>query len=399
MRTEAVGIPLDVVTPQSFMARSEQLAGEPRCALIFTPNPEFVVRAQHDEDFRAALREADLCLPDGTGAVVAARLLHGVKLRRLTGVTATRLLCQLAAARGWQVALLGGRPGVAVSAAERLGRLYPKLNVCATAQQPDVTDRGETVDDAALISELGTLKAKVLLVAFGAPKQELWLYRNREALGRVGVRLAAGVGGTFDYLAGYVPTPPHFVSRLGFEWLWRLMRQPRRLPRIWRAVFVFSWYVWRWRKQLRRPLRRGVTAVIVSRGNEILIMNSTYAGRTGWTLPGGGVEGGESAEAAALREAREETGLTGLSVASVSAEPYEYRWPLTWRRQGYGGKSTTIVVLRYGGELGIVVPKAEEGFTDFRWVQPSQLVASLAPIHQQLGRLALAELRGPGGAP
>jgi N-acetylglucosaminyldiphosphoundecaprenol N-acetyl-beta-D-mannosaminyltransferase len=142
----------------------------------------------------------------------------------VAGVDLVPALARRAAARGWGVFLLGGGPGVAELAARRLKQLAPGLHVVGCFAG-DASPAGDDETRAAV----ATARPQLLLVAYGAPKQELWIHRNAHDLG---VPVSIGVGGAFDFLAGRVPRAPAWMRRLGIEWLFRLMRQPWRARRM-----------------------------------------------------------------------------------------------------------------------------------------------------------------------
>jgi len=191
--------------------------------LVATVNPEFVMRARRDHDFARVLEAADLCLPDGRGVVWAARR-QGCPLRAaVTGVDLVQPLAAMCARRKFRLFLLGAGAGVAAELAARLRAEHEGLEVAAHDGSPESSSDEDTLD---LIHGHRT---HVLLVAYGAPKQELWIDRLRE---RLGVAVAIGVGGTFDYLTGHVPRAPLWMRRSGLEWLHRLSRQPWRIRRM-----------------------------------------------------------------------------------------------------------------------------------------------------------------------
>jgi N-acetylglucosaminyldiphosphoundecaprenol N-acetyl-beta-D-mannosaminyltransferase len=210
-------------------ARAWRHDGEPvRTRQVVTLNPEMVMAAQHDAALRTLINGADLVLADGVGIVLAARL-RGVRgITRLTGVETVRALAERAARRGWPLFLLGARPGVAAEAAAQLCAVYGALLIAGTHAGSPLPD--DDADSAGLIRAATT---DILCVAFGAPAQERWIGRNREALDAA---IAIGVGGTFDFLAGRVPRAPAPLRRMGLEWAYRLWREP-----------------WRWRRMLALP--------------------------------------------------------------------------------------------------------------------------------------------------
>jgi N-acetylglucosaminyldiphosphoundecaprenol N-acetyl-beta-D-mannosaminyltransferase len=186
-------------------------------------NPEFVMRAGRDGDFAGVLESADLCLADGTGVVWAARRQGCQMGAPVTGVDIVPLLAAMCARRGFRLFLLGAAPGVAAELASRLRAEHPGLEVAAHPGSPD-----PSADEEAL-KLIRAHRTQVLLVAYGAPKQEMWIDRTKE---RSGVAVAMGVGGAFDYLTGRVTRAPAWMRGAGLEWMHRLAQQPWRVRRM-----------------------------------------------------------------------------------------------------------------------------------------------------------------------
>jgi N-acetylglucosaminyldiphosphoundecaprenol N-acetyl-beta-D-mannosaminyltransferase len=235
-RLNILGVRVDDSPPDEALAHCARMlrcppaAGGGRLRQVATVNPEFVMRARQDPEFRALLNRADLATPDGVGIVLAARLLGRPLRGRTTGVALTEALAALAAREGHRIFLLGAAPGVAAEAGRVWAARYPGLQIAGAYPGSPAEDEREEI--AARISAGA---ADLLFVAFGAPAQDLWIARNRGALPTV--RLAMGVGGVFDYVMGRAPLAPPLVRRVGLEWLYRLYRQP-----------------WRWRRQLALPI-------------------------------------------------------------------------------------------------------------------------------------------------
>jgi N-acetylglucosaminyldiphosphoundecaprenol N-acetyl-beta-D-mannosaminyltransferase len=191
--------------------------------LVATVNPEFVMRANQDAEFARVLETADLCLPDGTGVVWAARR-EGCSMRGpVAGTDMLPRLAAMCARRGFPLFLLGAAPGVAAELASKLQAGHPELKVASHPGSPDASDDAETLR---LIHDHHT---QVLLVAFGHPKQELWIDRLKN---RLGVAVAVGMGGAYDYLTGRVPRAPAWMRNAGLEWSYRLVKQPWRARRM-----------------------------------------------------------------------------------------------------------------------------------------------------------------------
>lgn len=200
---------------------------------VCTVNPEFVMEARRNPPFRKLLNSASLATPDGVGIVLAARL-QGIPVKgRATGVALVGRIAAMSARHGYKLFLLGAAEGVASEAAAELSRRYPGANIAGTyAGSPDATDFPQ------IKAILDQAQPDVLFVAYGAPRQDLWISENRACL-PASIRVAMGVGGVYDYLSGRVPLAPPMVRRIGLEWLYRLALQPWRWRRILR-VFAFA---------------------------------------------------------------------------------------------------------------------------------------------------------------
>ena len=231
-RVDILGVGFDRVglTAAAELIASRHAAGQR--TFVITANPEFIMLARRHQDLAELARAADLVVADGTGVLVASRILGDPLPGRVPG----RLLVDAVLGRlgrtGASVFFLGAGPGVAERAAATAAKRFPGLQpVGAYAGSPD----GGT--DVAIATRIAQAAPRVLLVAYGMPSQERWIARNLSRLGSV--RVAIGVGGVFDQLAGRVRLPPRLVHALGFEWLWRLVFEPRR----WRRQRVLPVFV------------------------------------------------------------------------------------------------------------------------------------------------------------
>ncbi len=204
---------------------------------VCTINPEFVMEARHNRAFRRLLNSVDLATPDGAGIVAAARLLGTPVEGRATGVALVGHIAEMSAREGYSLFLLGAAPGVADEAAQALIKRHGNVRVAGTYPG---SPRDE--DWAEIRSRLEQAQPDVLLVAYGAPKQDLWIRQHRAEM-PASVKVAMGVGGVYDYLSGRARLAPAPIRRIGLEWLYRLITQPWRWRRILR-VFIFAALVW-----------------------------------------------------------------------------------------------------------------------------------------------------------
>lgn len=197
---------------------------------IATVNPEFLVEAHQNKAFKKVLNTTALNICDGFGIQFWTKILYKKNITRITGVYLAQTLCEMAEKTRQSVYFLGGF-GVAQAAAKKMKKKYPNLIIAGTE------DGSPKVLSATLVKA----KPDIVLVAFGAPAQEFWIDTFKVNL--KSVKVAVGVGGTFDFWAGKVKRAPQLMQKFGLEWLWRLMTQPQRFKRIYKAVVVFSWLV------------------------------------------------------------------------------------------------------------------------------------------------------------
>ncbi len=187
---------------------------------VVTLNGALLVQTARDPALRALVNEAALVTADGIGVLLAARILGVTLPGRVAGIDLAVAVCARAAQLAHRMYLLGGAPGVAARTADALRRQHPTLQIVGTHHGYLAPE-----DEPAVVTDIQHARPDVLLVAFGAPRQEIWMRRwNKE----LGVPVAIGVGGSFDVLAGRVPRAPGWMQRAGLEWLYRVWREPRR---------------------------------------------------------------------------------------------------------------------------------------------------------------------------
>lgn len=234
--------------------------------LVVTANPEFVLEAQENHNFRNILFRASLSVPDGIGILWASTFLHRMRniespvirycylpfqllgslmslifypkytrqifKERVTGVDLFQDVSGIASQKAWRIFLLGGKSGVAAKVKKILEKVYPGIQVVGHyAGSPDV------VDETRIVQEINDAEPDILFVAYGAPNQEFWISRN---LSKVpSVKMAMGIGGAFDMVSGERKRAPEYMQKLGLEWLWRLVKEPKRAKRIYNATVRF----------------------------------------------------------------------------------------------------------------------------------------------------------------
>jgi len=228
-RVDILGVGFDRVDIAAAAERIIERHAAGQRTFVITANPEFVMLARRDAELADLARASELVVADGTGVLVASRVLRDPLPGRVPGRLLVPAVLQLVSG---PVFLLGAGPGVAERAGKALVRRIPSLQIAGTYAGSPAPE-----NDGSIRDRIQAAEARVLLVAYGMPAQERWIARNLPLLPTV--RTAIGVGGVFDQLAGRVRVPPRVVHAIGLEWLWRLAFEPHRWRRQ-RALPVFA---------------------------------------------------------------------------------------------------------------------------------------------------------------
>lgn len=221
-RTDVLGVGFDNVTKAEAVERALELIDAREGRYVVTPNPEIVMLAKENPALKEALAGADIVLPDGAGIIKGAAILGRPMKEKVPGIDFACGVMARLAERGGSVYLFGAKPGVAEAAAETLRTKFPGLVISGTSD-------GYFSDDGPIIEKIKDAAPDLLLVCLGAPKQELWMAKMS---GKLLVGLMVGLGGSLDVFAGTVKRAPEAWQKLDLEWLYRLLKEPRRIGRM-----------------------------------------------------------------------------------------------------------------------------------------------------------------------
>ena len=222
MKIDVMGLKFDSMTMDEALSRAEVLLRGDKAAYVVTPNAEIAYEALHDVQLREMLNGADLMLPDGAGVVLASKLLRTPVKQKVAGVDFAAGLLGILERNGQSLYLLGGKTGIGEMAAQKMLEAHPQLRIAGIAD-------GYFQDEAPVIAKINASGADALFVCLGAPKQERFMVQHRQELH---VHLMAGLGGSLDAFAGTVQRAPAWMIRLNLEWLYRLIREPKRFRRM-----------------------------------------------------------------------------------------------------------------------------------------------------------------------
>ncbi|NCC67456.1 MAG: glycosyltransferase [Clostridia bacterium] len=221
-RTDVLGVGFDNVTLDEAVTDALKLISEKRAAYVVTPNPEIVMICRENPEVFKAVKSASLVLPDGIGIVYGAKILGRPLKQKVPGIDFAQALFEKMSDAGMSIFLFGAKPGVAEMAQSNLFSRFPGLRFVGM-------NDGYFSDDAPIIEKINAAAPDLLLVCLGAPKQELWMYKNAAELN---VGLMAGLGGSLDVFAGIAQRAPERWQKLGLEWLYRLKSDPSRAGRM-----------------------------------------------------------------------------------------------------------------------------------------------------------------------
>ncbi len=251
-RNEILGVKVDVLALEETLQKIEEWAREKQVnpaipgKRIITANPEYIILAGKDEKFREVINSADLVTPDGVGLILAGKILGKPFRGRVTGVGLAYALAKRSSETGLRLFLLGAGPGVAEKAALAFKRLYPGTLVVGTFAG-EANENG----DRETLAHIKKTQADIILVAYGMVKQDYWAVRN---IDESGAGIAIGVGGVLDYISGKIPLAPPWIRKIGLEWTYRLLKEPRR----WRRMLALPNFAWKvFRQATREKFKKG----------------------------------------------------------------------------------------------------------------------------------------------
>jgi N-acetylglucosaminyldiphosphoundecaprenol N-acetyl-beta-D-mannosaminyltransferase len=241
-KVRLLGLELDNLTNQQALDALSAMWADRHSHQVNFVNAHCANVAQEDPDYLRILRSGSLCLADGSGVRLGARLLGQNVVENVNGTDLFPGLCQRLSESGGSLGLLGAKPGIAGKVADWVRERHPGVRVVFVCD-----GYFQAMDEPSALRAIATSDCDVLLVAMGVPAQEKWLDRHRQNL-NVGAGIA--VGGLFDFYSGSIPRAPLWLRRLGMEWTYRLYQEPRRL---WRRYvlgnFVFIAHVLRQRRR------------------------------------------------------------------------------------------------------------------------------------------------------
>ncbi|MFA5990693.1 MAG: WecB/TagA/CpsF family glycosyltransferase [Candidatus Doudnabacteria bacterium] len=433
-KVSIAGLKIDVATKSDFLSQILLRIRQNQKTWVITPYSEFLYHALRDNKLMETLNQADYAVADGIGIFWAKKYLelpltaqnfYGKIFQALWQIKYSLLaivfnpkwiksalpekipgsdliwdLAKLASDNNFSIYLLGGFNDTPELVARNLKIENLKLKIVGASNKHP--------DDPSLYDDIKNASPDILLVAYGPIKQERWIAEN---LPNLPVKLAIGLGGTFDYLAGKVPLPPKIMRAKGLEWLWRLFTQPKRITRIFNATFGLIQALLRYKVFISLPYRKNEVSVVINNEGKILIglrsqrdkllkdVGETDAVKMNnyWQLSQGGVDDGEDLEVAAKRELYEELRIKNVKLIKISSQTFCYDWPEAKRpalfnSYKFRGQEQHIVYFKFLGLDNEIIPDEYE-FSETKWVSPENLATEVHPEKAPLAKIIQADLK------
>lgn len=245
MRISFLNTQIDNLTMDQMVERIDRMVQNGTGQYVVTPNVDHIVRLEKDMLFREIYEQADLVAVDGTPLIWISKLLKTPIVEKVSGSDLFPKVCEMAARRGYRVYLLGAAEGVAAKASVNLQRKYPGLQIVGTFSPPFGFEK-DAEEVQSICRMVREAHPDILALGLGAPKQEKFFYQNR---GQLQVPVALHVGAALDFEAGTIRRAPVWMSRIGLEWLYRLIKEPKRLAKRYLIddMAIFKIY-WKYRK-------------------------------------------------------------------------------------------------------------------------------------------------------
>lgn len=218
------GVMVDNVTMDEALARVMAMLEGNSPGKVYTPNSEIIMEATRNPELMDILNGADLLVADGAGVVLASRILNQPVSQKVSGIDLIKRILINTDLRPVSFFIFGGKPGVAEQASINILSEFPRANIVGFRNGYFSSEEEEEI-----LRKINEAKPEIVLVGLGAPKQEKWIHENARKLN---CKVLMGIGGSIDVFAGTAQLAPEFMRKAGLEWLFRLMKEPRRYKRM-----------------------------------------------------------------------------------------------------------------------------------------------------------------------
>ncbi len=393
--TGILGIRIDNLSQKEIKKKLAQFLSEKKFHWVVTLNPEIILHAYKDMAFSEILNLSDLNLVDGVGLQYINLLLGKQTIKtRYPGVDLLDFILKLAWQKKLKVLFFGGREkfsdGRSSSEITReiMQKKYPGIQILIESGGEIKQKNKKVIIDKKTINNIEKSGAEIILTALSNPIQEKFVFSLKDKVKNI--RLAIGIGGSFNLISGYYQRAPKLWQNLGLEWLWRLFTKPGHWHRVLRAVIIFPSLVLF--REIKPRYREGNLACIINYKNKILLaQRKRELPKITWQMPQGGREPGESDKQALLRELKEELGTDKFEIIYKCPEKHKYLIKNSYRFSSQGQKLNIWLVKFVGKDSDLKLDKRE--LINFRWVDKNELLDLIDKKRINTGLICLKYLK------
>jgi N-acetylglucosaminyldiphosphoundecaprenol N-acetyl-beta-D-mannosaminyltransferase len=356
---------------------------------IVTPNPEICLLGYKNKQFRRILKHSFISIPDGFGLKLIAPLWGHFLNNTTTGIDLTKKLLTFAEKNNYSILLLGGEQKIGLKALKNINKKHPELTI-QYINGGNFNQKGET-NKLDLISQINNLAPDIILVNLGAPKQEYFMVKN---IDKLNTKLMLGVGGSIDFIAEKIKRAPQIWRKIGLEWLWRLIQEPWRWPRIINAVIIFPLACIYFKIHSQLFYRKNVAGFIINNDKKILI--TKHAHKNYWQLPQGGAKNAKSKQELAkaiMREMKQELGTAQFQIIKMLKNCYKYNWPKTDNNfDHFKGEKQTLFLLKFtGNDNNIKLDPREH--SQWQWINKTEILDLVPDFKKPLIKMGLENFK------
>ncbi len=358
-----------------------------RHGYITTPNPEICLLGYKDKPFRRLHQKSLLSIPDGFGLKVGAKILGSQLNNITTGSDLAIELIKLSEQKNYSVLILGGVTEVGERTLALCSYKYPKLKI-SYLNGGNFDSQGIS-DQSNLISQINNIAPDIIFTCLGAPKQEYFMANN---LHKIKTKIMIGVGGTIDFLAEEIKRAPQSWRKIGLEWLWRLIQEPWRWKRIFKAVILFPLVCIYWRVCNEFTYRKNVAGFIINDQKQIFL--GKHSKTNEWKFPQGGAKNAKSDseyKEAICREMQQELGTDKFEIVKFIKNCHKYKFPRNnsrWNQDKYVGQIQTLFLLKFIGQDSDIVLDLHE-HSAWQWVDKTNILNVASPQRRELIQIGL----------
>jgi N-acetylglucosaminyldiphosphoundecaprenol N-acetyl-beta-D-mannosaminyltransferase len=400
------GIKINELTKKQVLKKVDEFLVDKKQHYIVTPNPEILLQAGKDEEYFYVLNKADLSVPDGIGLKLASWMMFK-NLKIYTGADLTLDLLKMAGKKNLKVGIVNWLDGLSDK-----NSITAKLQITNYKLHVSIIDLPrEAKLPIGSLASLIDYKPDILFCSFGAPYQEKFIWNNLKNF--PSVKIAIGVGTSFDYISGKIKRAPKLFRKCGLEWLWRLFKilltknndvkiyKTNRVKRIYRAVFKFPIKFFKWRFILPFLYRKNVVCFLYKKElDKIKVLLVERQGEPGhWQLPQGGVDK-DDLLSAGKRELSEEIGNNNFKALKVIKNIHQYKFGYNkngiathrageyQRHTDYKGQRQGLFIAEYfGKDEDIKINNWDH--SAWKWVDIRNLISELHPIRRDAAEIIL----------